>query len=280
MNPTATPSQVPAYACDDAGHMLALLPGSEPFRHDGGRTGVLLCHGFTGSPQSMRPWAEHLAHAGLSVELPLLPGHGTRWQDLNRTGWPDWYEEAERAFDRLLARCTDVFVMGLSMGGTLAVRLAEQRGAQVAGIVVVNPSLHSERKELRLLPVLKHLVPSARGIGGDIQRSGVAETGYPRTPLRALDSLRELWRLTSADLRFVIQPLLVYRSRVDHVVEPSNSRALLAGVSSYDVEERILEESYHVATLDNDAARIFAGSLDFVRRIQNGRTPASAGESI
>src|SRR4051812_7925098 len=121
--------------------VVGVLPGAEPFAADGGEVGVVLSHGFTGSPQSLRPWAEHLAAAGLTVRLPRLPGHGTRWQDLNDTRWPDWYGEVERAFDDLRGRCRQVFGMGLSMGGTLVLRLAEQRPAEVAGLVLVNPSL-------------------------------------------------------------------------------------------------------------------------------------------
>ena len=96
---------------------MPVLPGAEPFEHAGGDVGVLLVHGFTGCPQSMRPWAEHLAAEGFTVSLPRLPGHGTRWQDLNLTRWTDWYAEAERALDALRRTCSTVFVMGLSMGG-------------------------------------------------------------------------------------------------------------------------------------------------------------------
>ena len=95
---------------------MPLLPGAEPFTHHGGATGVLLCHGFTGSPQSLRPWAEYLAEAGLSVWLPRLPGHGTTWQEMARTRWEDWYAEVDRAFDELRAKSDEIFVMGLSMG--------------------------------------------------------------------------------------------------------------------------------------------------------------------
>ena len=104
---------------------MPLLPGAKPFFADGGPVGVLVVHGFTGSPQSMRPWAEHLAAAGHTVSLPRLPGHGTRWEDLQLTRWPDWYGEVDNAFRALRSRCDQVFVMGLSMGGTLSLRLAE-----------------------------------------------------------------------------------------------------------------------------------------------------------
>jgi carboxylesterase len=101
-------------------------------------------------------------------------------------------------------------------------------------------------------------------------RPHVDEGGYDRTPLRALRSLTRLWAVTRADLALVDQPLLVYRSAVVHVVEPASTAVLLSGVRSLDVEERVLRNSYHVATLDNDAELIFRGSLEFVRRLSTG----------
>ena len=107
---------------------MSVLPGAEPYSHQGGPTGVLLCHGFTGSPGSLRPWAEYLADEGLTVSLPRLPGHGTTWQEMNRTRWEDWYAEVDRAFGELQATTDDIFLMGLSMGACLALRLAELHG--------------------------------------------------------------------------------------------------------------------------------------------------------
>jgi carboxylesterase len=246
---------------------VGVLPGAEPYAADGETVGVVLSHGFTGTPQSLRPWAEHLAAEGFSVRLPRLPGHGTRWQDLNATRWPDWYGEVERAFDDLLGRCDRVFAGGLSMGGTLALRLGEQRAVEVAGLVVVNPSLGTQRRDIKLLlPLLHRVVPSFPGIGSDIRKPGERELAYDRTPLRALHSLRDLWRTTLADLAKITAPTLLYRSRVDHVVEAMSGRLLRAGASSCEVTERILEDSYHVATLDHDAPTIFAGAVDWIRR--------------
>ncbi len=212
----------------------------------------------------MRPWAQALADAGLSVSLPRLPGHGTRWQDLSDTRWPDWYGELERSFDALREHCRLVFVAGLSMGGTLSLRLAQQRGADVAGLLLVNPSLLSENRLVPLLPVLSRVVRSYKSIGGDIKMPTTHEASYDRTPLRALDSLRQLWALTRADLQRITQPLVLFHSRVDHVVEPLNSRILLDQIKSKDVTEHILEDSYHVATLDYDAPKIFAESVTWV----------------
>jgi carboxylesterase len=245
---------------------MTVMPGAEPFRHDGGPVGVLLCHGFTSTPQSLRPWAEFLASHGLTVSLPRLPGHGTRWQDANLTRWRDWYSTVDREFQALHGRCDEVFVMGMSMGGTLTLRLAQRHGRDLAGLVLVNPSLISLDPRMRALPALCRVVPALKGIAGDIKKPGGVELAYDRLPLRALRSLTQLWALVRADLPQVTQPLLLFRSLEDHVVEPASGQLLLSKISSRDVEEVLLPDSYHVATLDNDAERIFEGSLEFVRR--------------
>jgi carboxylesterase len=251
---------------------VPVLPGAEPFRHDGSdEIGVLLCHGFTGSPQSLRPWAEHLAGEGLTVRCPLLPGHGTDWREMNRTAWIDWYGEVAGALDELTARCATVLVGGLSMGGALALRLAQERGPAVAGLVLVNPSVTTLRREMALLPVLCRVVASFPPVGNDIAKAGVTELAYARTPLRAANSLRLLWRVVRADLPLVTQPVLLFRSAVDHVVEAVNSQIVLREIASTDATEVVLRDSYHVATLDNDAQTIFDGSVEFARRVHAQR---------
>jgi esterase/lipase len=252
-----------------------LSPGAEPFAFPGGPagagTGVLLVHGFTGSPYSMRPWGEHLAAEGFAVRAPLLPGHGTRWQDCNLATEQHWLDAVSGAFEELLAECDRVVVAGLSMGGTLAVRLAELRPDDVAGLVLVNPSLLTQRLDAKLLPLLARMTPSWAPIASDIKKAGVTELAYAKLPTRAMMQLRSLWAATRADLAEVTAPVLVYRSRVDHVVEAVSTQKLLAGVSSTDATEVVLENSYHVATLDNDAPTIFAGSVAWIRE----RTPAA-----
>ncbi len=223
---------------------------------------MLVCHGFTGSPRTVRPWAEHLAAAGFTVRAPRLPGHGTTWQDLAATGWPDWYGAVERAFGELSGRCQRVFVTGLSMGACLAFRLAQTKGDAVAGLVVVNPSLAPDTRLFLLAPVLKHVVPSLPGIAGDIKKPGGDEGGYKRVPVRAAATLPPLWKLTARHLSEVTQPVLVYRSTVDHVVGPASMRVLRAALPAAEV--RPLPDSYHVATLDNDAPEIFAGTVAFI----------------
>jgi carboxylesterase len=251
---------------------VSVRPEGVPFAADGGAIGAVLCHGLTGMPGSLRAWGQELADAGLTVRIPRLPGHGTRWQDANRTQWQDWYAELERAFDDARRRCDRVFVMGLSMGGTLALRLAEQRGDDVAGVVVVNPSLFTTRKDAKLLPLVRLFVPSFPPIGSDIKKPGVTEPAYERLPVKAAYQLALLWKLTNADLGRVTQPLLVLTSRDDHVVEPANSERLMAEAGSADKRQVILEDSYHVATMDNDLPRIVDETLTFVR----SHSPAAA----
>ncbi|MFC1412457.1 alpha/beta hydrolase [Streptacidiphilus sp. N1-12] len=246
---------------------MPLMPGAEPYHHHGGPVGVLVCHGFTGSPASMRPWAEAAAAEGLSVSLPLLPGHGTQWQDLNVTRWQDWYSTVEREFDLLAKDCEQVFLFALSMGGLLSLHLAAQKGAAVSGLVLVNPLVRMPGQSHRALPLVRHLVPSLPGIANDVAKPDVNEGGYTRTPLHAAHSMAQLTRLVQAELPQVTQPLLLFRSPQDHVVPAASSELLLSRISSTDVEEKLCERSFHVATLDHDAEMIFDGSLGFVRRL-------------
>lgn len=251
---------------------MSILPGAEPMRHDGSETGVLVCHGFTGSPQSVRPWADHLAAKGLTVSLPLLPGHGTRWEDLAVTEWQDWYATVDRELRTLTGHCEQVFVCGLSMGGALALRLAAQHGDAVSGVAVVNPAVTFPRLPGYALPLGRFLVRSAKGIASDIAKPGATEVGYERVPTRAAYSARDLFRRVRGELPQVTQPLLVMHSRTDHVVPPSDSALVLSEVSSDDVTETVLEDSYHVATLDHDAERVFADSYGFITRLTARKT--------
>ena len=244
-------------------------PLSAPARPEltgGRRIGVLLSHGFTGSPASMKPWGEDLAALGYAVEVPRLPGHGTTWQEMNTTRWSDWYAELSAAYERLASSTDAVVVAGLSMGGALVLRLAADH-PEVAGVIVVNPAVATKRLDVKLLPVLKHLVPSFPGIANDIKKPGVEEHGYTKTPLKAAHSMMQAWPQLVADLPRITAPLLYLRSSVDHVVDDSSEPIIVGAVSSSDVSVVRLADSYHVATLDNDAQRIYDESAAFVARV-------------
>ena len=246
---------------------MAILTGAEPFNHDGSDVGVLLCHGFTGTPQSMRPWGEYLADRGYTVRLPLLPGHGTSWQQMNRTGWADWYSCVDEAFRQLHQSCERVFVGGLSMGGALSLQLAQEHGPRISGLILVNPAVKFDDPRTHLLPVLKHLLGSVKAIGNDVKKPGVTELAYTRTPLKASHSQMNAWHSVIRDLPEVTQPVLLLRSPQDHVVPASSSALILSRISSSDATEILLQDSYHVATIDNDAPRIFDESAKFIERI-------------
>ena len=248
-------------------HAQPFFSDGVPDESDGQRVGVLLSHGFTGSPASMVPWGKYLAELGFAVAVPRLPGHGTTWQEMNTTRWPDWYGEVVSAFEKLRSNCDQVVVGGLSMGGGLVLKLAAERGNEVSGVILVNAAVASSNKQLLAVPVLKRIIPSMPGIGNDIKKPGADEHGYDRTPLKALGSMVAGWKEVRRALPAVTQPILLFRSAEDHVVDPSSAQIIQSQVSSREVTERVLENSYHVATLDNDAPAIFEESAEFIRRV-------------
>jgi carboxylesterase len=246
---------------------LNLLPGAEPWSHVGHGAGVLLLHGFTGNPNSMRRLGTVIAAAGFSVEVPRLPGHGTTLDDMQTTGWDDWLTEADAAFERLAGRGGPVVVGGQSMGGSLALALAV-RHPEVAGLVCVNPLTQPQPDEI--LDMVKGMVDEGQtslpGIGSDIADPEATESAYEGMPLAPLLSMMYAVRLLQNDLAKIACPLLLLTSPQDHVVEPAQSDFLAAAVSG-PVERVSLERSYHVATLDFDKDLIAERAIEFVAKV-------------
>lgn len=244
-----------------------LLAGAEPYRSSSGPDGVLLLHGLTGTPDSLRRLAYCLADAGLSVELPLLPGHGTTVEDLAGTRFDDWAGAAEVAYDGLAARCDRVVVCGLSMGGTLSCRLAE-RHAELAGLVLINPLV--EPPAPAALEVLRAGLEGGTAtlpaIGSDIALADVREVAYEAVPVAALVSLLEATAEVAGALGRICCPVLLLSSLVDHVV-PTASSDLVESAVSGPVERVALERSYHVATLDHDAGEVEQRVVAFVQKV-------------
>ncbi len=248
------------------------MAGAEEFHSPGSgersRTGVLVVHGITSSPQGMGPVSEHLAALGYAVSAPLLPGHGTSVQDMIPTRYADWLARVEAQADELATGRDRVVAVGMSLGGALATDLAAQRPDLVDALVLINPGFGSEDPRIRLLPVLKHLVPTFPGLADEIRREGPPrEMAYPRLPLKAFASLVDRWPGLRTDFAKVTQPVLLFRSAYDRVVPPSAARAFLAGVGSTDVTEVWLRDSGHVATLDYDQAELLERTADFVARV-------------
>ncbi|WP_316249177.1 alpha/beta fold hydrolase [Brachybacterium sp. Z12] len=253
--------------CDDV-HM-AFSELSLPWRargHSNPRGGLLLCHGFTGSPQSMRPWAEDHAARGWAVELPLLPGHGTTEDDLAGTTWQDWYECVREAALDLSEDHGPIAVGGLSMGGALTLALAADSDLQgrIAAVVAVNPGM-TLPAAAGVAGLIAPVVRTLPGIGSDIALPGAAEEAYGRMPVRAVAQLHRLFRRTRRELGAVQVPLLLATSSVDHTVPPSDSDIVAAGVRG-SVERLAMPHSYHLAPLDHDAQLLFDSSARFLAR--------------
>lgn len=214
----------------------------------------------------MRPWGEYLAAQGYTVSVPRLPGHGTTVAEMLDTRFTDYTAAIESAYADLAAQCDVVFVAGLSMGGTLVIQLAENH-PEVAGVMLVNAAVASNNKQLLLLPLLKNFVKTFPAISNDIKKPDTEESGYDRTPLKPLASMVASWKQIRADLGRVTMPVLLFRSADDHVVDPSSARIILEGVGTSDKTEVVLTNSFHVATLDNDAPEIFEKSVAFIKRV-------------
>lgn len=245
--------------------MSEILEGAEPQSWSGGPHGVLVLHGFTGSPQSVRPLAQAFADAGYTVELPLLPGHGTSVEDMLETSWVDWSAAADAAYSDLAARCDQVIVAGLSMGGTLTVWLALEH-PEIVGIVLVNAAVLPQPEIAEILtPMLEAGEITFAGIGNDVAKEGVTELAYALTPLAPLASLGEAIDALQPRLASLVTPVLLLSSPQDHVVPPAAGDHL-AGTVAGPVERVTLEHSYHVATLDIDAPLIEAESVAFAGR--------------
>jgi carboxylesterase len=224
-------------------------------------------HGFTGNPQSMRGLALALTDAGFTVEMPLLPGHGTQIEDMLDTTWDDWSDAAESAYTELAARSDGVVVVGLSMGGMLSVWLAEHH-AEIAAIAVVNPLLAPPDADT--LGFIQAMIDGgdevAPGIGSDIAMEGAVEAAYPGLPLRATLTLFAAAAEVEKDLNQVTCPVLVFTSVQDHVVDNVSSQKLVERAEG-PVEQVMLERSFHVATLDWDKDEIQTRTVAFATAV-------------
>jgi carboxylesterase len=243
-----------------------IKPGAEPLSREGqgalAGVGILLVHGFTGSPVSLRPLAELLSKRGFAVEMPRLPGHGTRPRDLLPYRYSDWRAEALAALNRLRARTQKVFAVGLSMGGTLVLDLASSE--PLDGVVTINAQILDRGGLIvKLAPIIEKVIPiapaSAAGLKKNDIKKGGDEQAYDWVAAAAGNSLVRALPEVRSRLGGLTCPLLVIYSRDDHSVPPDNSKALpgligggAGAAASKNVTLLELQDSYHVASLDND----------------------------
>jgi carboxylesterase len=244
-----------------------VMPGAEPFFFPGGPTGVLVCHGYTGTTQSMRPLGEHLAAAGHTVIGPRLAGHGTTPEDMALTTAGDWIASVDAALEDLKSRCTQVFMVGLSMGGLLTLYTAAKHAATLRGAVVINAPVRIGSPDLAGLALDPRMPAMIPGVGSDIKDPASKELAYAQLPVATLKQLYALTAVTRDLLPTVKCPTLVMQSREDHLVHPDNARRIVRELGADRVELLWLNHSYHVATLDHDRELVFERTAAFIASI-------------
>jgi carboxylesterase len=226
--------------------------------------GVLLVHGFTGAPPSMRPWGEFLHSKGYTVRVPLLPGHGSKAEDLNEVTWQEWPDKVTKELSELQKTCDTIFLFGLSMGGGIVLNVAESKNVAIKGIVLVNPWIHLPGITVELAFLASRFRKMRASVGNDIKRPGITEWGYDATPMRGVYQALKMLRVTRKDLGAITVPLQLFHSVEDHTLPVSNTEIILAEIGSKDKTRIELVNSYHVATLDYDQELIFQNSLTFI----------------
>jgi carboxylesterase len=235
-----------------------------PFFWEAGPVGVLLVHGFTATAAEVRPLAHQLRQAGYTVAGPLLAGHGTTPQELNQTGWRDWVRSVEVVYERLVARCSQVFLGGESMGAVLALYLAS-RHPEPVGILLYAPAI---RLLLRPRDVIRLYL--AAPVVAAVPKGGIdsaeAWQGYRVNPLRATTQLLRLDRRVRRRLHLVRQPILIVQGRKDATIDPRSGDIVRRGVGSSVCELHWMEHSSHTVILDRELDQVSAVTLEFMRR--------------
>ncbi len=224
--------------------------------------GILLIHGFTSTPQSMSYMAERFNQAGYHVECPVLSGHNTRWQDMDRVNYQDWINDTQVALAHLEKRASKLYAFGLSMGGTLALRLAETHH-QVRAVSVVNHAAFVDNPAAPLIPFLHFLMPSVKAIAGDLKDPDAHEVAYDTVSTLSVYQLYQLCKLMRRHLGEIQCPVQIFKSHEDHLIAKKSVHYTLRKLSSPVTDMIWLNDSYHVATLDYDKALIAESVLHF-----------------
>lgn len=246
---------------------MTILPGGGAYWFEGNDVGCLLLHGFTGTPQNVRPLADYLARRGLAVSAPRLPGHGTTVGDLDKTGPEDWLGAAEQALSQLRERCSTVFVAGISMGGTLTLELARRHPGLPGVVVMAAPVQAMEALE----PLVKDpnrpvTVPAPWATVGVLTEDvGVGGVAYLEMPLGALERGMALMSQVRAGLDDVTVPTLLIYGDADQVVDKANGPFVFEGIKATDKRLLSLPDSSHEVTLDVDRERVMVEVYDFIR---------------
>lgn len=243
------------------------------YKRGSDRAAVLLLHGFTGTPDHLRPQANYLNSLGFSVFAPLLAGHGTTKENLERTNWQSWYASAHEALLQLQQDYDSVFVAGLSLGGVLTLKLAEEFQGDLAGIACLATPLFLEKWLRVVVPLLartpiKYFYPYQKKADVDIKDKTARKNLWhiDEMPLSCIDSLMRLQKIVCRDLPKVVSPTLIIHSRYDSTAPYTSMNAIAGGISSKITETVTLENSYHLITMDFEKDLVSAKLGDFFMR--------------
>jgi len=244
------------------------LPG-DTFYHERGDVGALLIHGYTATTAEVRLLGDYLAEHDITVSAPLLPGHGTTPEEMNRCRWQDWAAAVENAYAALRARCRTVFVGGESMGGLLTLYLAT-RHAEISGLMVYATALHATNKLLPLAPLLRYFVKALPKEHKPETQWTVADRrwqGYTVHPGNGAAQLYLLSRQVRRTLPQVRQPILIMHGLQDDTAQPRSSQEIHDRVASRDKELVWLEHSTHCLLLDAEFPLAAERTLAFIQRL-------------
>lgn len=241
---------------------MAIQTGAEPFLLPGGTKGVLLIHGFTGSPSEMRLLGDYLHQLGYTVLAVRLCGHGTSVKELRHTNWRHWLSTAENGYYILRGLCSKIAVVGLSMGGLLSLKLAAEY--PVSKVVSLSTPIYIADKRLPLLPfyrIVRSYVPKKKH---KYNVGDLTVVHYEATPLKSLSSLLELITQVKGLLPEVTAPALIVQSKVEHTVLPKSAQYIYDHLGSKDKQVVWLRRSGHIVTLDVEREKVFAEIGNFL----------------
>lgn len=239
-----------------------------PFFLEGGPIGVLLIHGFTGSPPEMRLIGNYLHERGLTVSGPLLPGHGTTAEEMNRCKWRDWTRHVERALADLKERCQTVFVGGLSMGSLLTLYLAAHH-PDLPGAILYSPAVVVADRLIYLTPLLKYFIhKKPKSDSGDTDltdpEAPLRLWSYEQNPVFAAHELLKLILRVRRLLPRVVCPLLIIHSTLDQAIHPKSALYTYRRAGSKDKELITLHNSGHCLTVDSEWEAVAGKTYEFI----------------